>query len=81
MDGKKKCARSESAWDELNMDKMAKAAKAAIAIVDVVFAFINKDDDKAIKSLNNVFQSGIEFAQTFVFANCAMPEVLPSIVC
>jgi len=81
VDGKKKCARSESAWDELNMDKMAKAAKAAIAIVDVVFAFINKDDDKAIKSLNNVFQSGIEFAQTFVFANCAMPEVLPSIVC
>jgi len=81
MDGKKKCARSETAWDELNMDKMAKAAKGIVSLVNVVFAFVDRDDEKVIKSLNNVFNSGFEFAQTFSFANCAMPEVLPSIEC
>jgi len=78
---KKKCARSETAWDELNMDKMAKAAKGIVSLVNVVFAFVDRDDEKVIKSLNNVFNSGVEFAQTFSFANCAMPEVLPSIEC
>lgn len=80
-DGKKKCARSETAWDELNMDKMAKAAKAAVSLVNFVFALVDRDDEKAIKSLNSVFSSGVEFAQTFSFANCAMPEVLPTIAC
>jgi len=80
-DGKRKCARSETAWDELNMDKLAKAAKAVIGVVNVIFAFVNGEQEKGIESMNSVFQSGVEFAQTFSFAECEMPHELYSIVC
>jgi len=84
VDGKKKCARSDAAWDELNMEKIAKVAGVVTAGVDFVMGLINKkedsDNEKIIKSLNMVVKSGVEFAQTFFFADCAMPEV-PTIEC
>jgi len=88
VDGKKKCARSEAAWEELNMERLTAIVTAGTQLAGILFKGINAivhgdqiDDAAMIKSMNHVIKSGVDFAASFFFADCAMPEVVPSIDC
>lgn len=74
VDGHKKCAENVQVFEDLNMERIQKAATAVMGTITAIFALVNGDDEKAIAGLNSVFQSGVEFAQSFSFPECAMPS-------
>lgn len=80
-DNGQKCAKNSNALDMLNAERVAKGTAIAGGVFGFVNNIVNKNFEGVADSLNGVIESSVEFAATFTFARCKLPEVLPTVQC
>mmetsp|Transcript_30690 Transcript_30690/g.60245 ORF Transcript_30690/g.60245 Transcript_30690/m.60245 type:complete len:468 (+) Transcript_30690:46-1449(+) len=76
-----KCARNTFAITMLNTQRLLLQAELAAQGLNLFNQIANQGLAAAADSMNDVIESGVKFAQTYSFASCEMPEVLPSVEC